>query len=653
MRKPSWLIPLLALVLGATRMVAASILSVQGGVVEYDGVRYPVFPGIATATPDAAGIRFSIAARNRPEAEELAEKITVFYRDKLIGGTAIKSKFTKSVSSECTVHMSANGKEKAGQGAGVLVTASAQEVGVQLMPLAVPLRLPYAKGTFSPDWNSLTAYRVPDWFRDAKFGIWAHWGPQCQPEAGDWYARNMYIEGHAQYAIHQKLYGHPSKFGFKDVINTWKAEHFDPERLLQLYQQAGAKYFVAMAVHHDNFDLWNSKHQPWNAVNLGPKQDLMAKWAAAARNAGLRFGVSVHARSAWTWYEVAQLSDTTGPYAGVPYDGNLTKADGRGLWWEGYDPQDLYAQYGHRPSPVAHDRKQARDRPGDQPSLEYCRKLYDRVQDLVDQHQPDLVYFDEYKLPLYGLNQLYGLSFIAGMYNSSMARHGGRNEAVVNTKSLTGSERNCLVWDLEVGVPREIQPAPWQVDACIGHWHYLKGVPYRSAARVIRALVDVVSKNGNLLLSIPLRGDGTPDEKELKILDEIRVWFAINGDAIYGTRPWRVFGEGPSLADKTPEIEKGGIPLFRREPFVAEDIRFTTKGDALYAISLAWPESGRLRIKSLATGAPGVASDIAEVRLLGSAEPLQFERNPEGLDLFLPANKPGEIAYAFRITGRR
>jgi alpha-L-fucosidase len=162
-----------------------------------------------------------------------------------------------------------------------------------------------------------------------------------------------------------------------------------------------------------------------------------------------------------------------------------------------------------------------------------------------------------------------------------------------------------------------------------------------------------VSKNGNLLLSIPLRGDGTPDEKELKILEDIRAWFAINGDAIYGTRPWRVFGEGPSLEDRTPEIEKGGIPLFRREPYVAEDIRFTTKGDALHAISLAWPESGRLRIKSLATGAPGVPTDIAEVRLLGSPEALQFKRTNECLEISLPANKPGEIAYAFKITGRR
>jgi len=209
---------------------------------------------------------------------------------------------------------------------------------------------PVAQGKFQPTWNSLQQYEVPDWFRDAKFGIWAHWGPQCQPEDGDWYARAMYLEGSGQYRYHVAHYGHPSQFGFKDVIHEWKAEHWDPEKLMALYKRAGAQYFFALANHHDNFDLWDSKYQPWNSVAIGPKKDLIAGWAKAARAYGLRFGVSVHAAHAWTWYEPAQGADKTGQFAGVPYDGKLTKADGRGKWWDGLDPQDLYAQ-NHTPSP--------------------------------------------------------------------------------------------------------------------------------------------------------------------------------------------------------------------------------------------------------------------------------------------------------------
>jgi alpha-L-fucosidase len=200
---------------------------------------------------------------------------------------------------------------------------------------------PIAGGPFKPDWNSLTNYQTPEWYRDAKFGIWAHWGPQCQPEHGDWYARSMYEEGSGDYKSHLAEYGHPSTNGFKDVIHAWKAEHFDPDKLLKFYKDNGAKIFMALANHHDNFDNFNSKYQPWNSVNVGPHKDLIGGWAAAARKNGLRFAVSVHASRAWSWYEVAQGADKSGPLAGVPYDGKLTKADGKGQWWDGLDPQDF------------------------------------------------------------------------------------------------------------------------------------------------------------------------------------------------------------------------------------------------------------------------------------------------------------------------
>jgi alpha-L-fucosidase len=211
--------------------------------------------------------------------------------------------------------------------------------------IAAPQGFGVAKGPFQPTWESLSGFQVPDWYRDAKFGIWAHWGPQCQPEMGDWYAQRMYQFGSPDYKFHVEKYGHPSKFGFKDVINEWKAEDWDPAHLVSLYKRAGAKYFVQLANHHDNFDNFNSKYQPWNSVAYGPKKDIVGGWAKATRDAGLRFAVSCHGDRAWSWYQAAQGADPSGPMAGVRYDGITTKAQGTGKWWDGLDPQDLYAQY--------------------------------------------------------------------------------------------------------------------------------------------------------------------------------------------------------------------------------------------------------------------------------------------------------------------
>ena len=203
---------------------------------------------------------------------------------------------------------------------------------------------PIAKGAYEPTLESLQKYQAPEWFRNAKFGIWAHWGPQCQPGQGDWYARMMYRQGSHPYNWHVQNYGHPSKFGFKDVINTWKAEKWEPEKLVALYKRAGAQYFFAMANHHDNLDMWNSKYQSWNSVQVGPHKDILAGWAQAAKKYNLPLGLSIHAAHAWSWMETAQQSDKEGEYAGVPYDGKLSAADGKGTWWEGLDPQELYAQ---------------------------------------------------------------------------------------------------------------------------------------------------------------------------------------------------------------------------------------------------------------------------------------------------------------------
>jgi len=497
-----------------------------------------------------------------------------------------------------------------------------------------------AEGPFQPDWSSLAAYRCPEWFRDAKFGIWAHWSCQCEPEQGDWYARNMYIEGGPDYKFHVAHYGHPSKFGFKDVIHQWKAATFDPDKLLGFYKENGAKYFMALAVHCDNLDNYNSKYQPWNSVNVGPHKDLIAGWAAGARKHGLRFGVSVHNGGwTWRWFETAQGADTKGPLAGVPYDGKLTKADGRGQWWEGLDPQDLYAQNHAK---------------GAKPDRAYCEKFYLRVKQLWDDYQPDLIYFDDTMLPLHllGGDDAYGLSLYAHFYNSSIRRR-GRNEAVVNAKGLQPIQRKAIVYDIERGKAGDILPEPWQTDTCLGDWHYRRSIfekhQYKSAASVIKMLVDIVSKNGNLMLSVPLQRGGQPDPDEIKIVAGIGAWLKINGEAIYATRPWKVYGEGPStVAQEKAPYDRAGVKDVGSKPYTAEDIRFTQSkdGTALYAVALDAP-SAPLRIHSLA------GRKIAQVTLLGSGAALDWKQEADALVIQPAPTWPSNCAVAFKIRWKQ
>ncbi len=496
---------------------------------------------------------------------------------------------------------------------------------------------PISDGPFKPDWDSLVNYQTPEWFRDAKFGIWAHWGPQCEPEHGDWYARNMYQQGSDDYESHLREYGHPSEAGFKDVIRSWKAEHFDPDTLLRFYKENGARYFMALAVHCDNFDNWNSKYQPWNSVNIGPKRDLIGAWAAAARKNGLRFGVSVHNGGwTWRWYEPAQGADTTGKLAGVPYDGKLTKADGKGKWWDGLDPQQLYCQN----HPI-----------GAKPDLAYCENIYLRTKQLWDDYHPDMVYFDETIVPMHylGVDDSYGLSLYAHFYNSSIHIH-GKNEAVVTAKILPPLQRRAMVYDIERGKAEGILPQPWQTDTCIGEWHYNAEIfrkhQYKSAASVIRMLADIVSKNGNLMLSVPLQRDGQPDSDEIAIVREIGAWLRINGNAIYATRPWKVYGEGPS----TVAAEKGmfdGQSDVQLKPFTPQDFRFTqTKyGRSVYAIALQVPDYRSLLVKSLASS----AGKVQRVALLGYEGTLEWRQGQDGLRVKLPQAVPSDVALCLEI----
>ena len=514
-----------------------------------------------------------------------------------------------------------------------------------------------ARGPFKPTWDSLKAYQTPDWFKDAKFGIWAHWGPQCQPERGDWYARKMYIEGSEQYKFHVEKFGHPSKFGFKDVINEWKAEEWDPEAIVSLYKRAGAQYFFALANHHDNFDLYNSKYHKWNSVNIGPKKDIIGGWARAAKNNGLKFGVSVHAAHAWTWYETAQKADTIGALAGVSYDGKLNRHQGKGTWWEGLDPQELYAQ-NHLLSTNNADPEKIHNQwdwvdGASIPSKEYCNSFFNRTIDLLDTYEPDLIYFDDTALPLWPINDA-GLKIAAHMYNKSIKKN-GKLEAVLFGKILTAEQQKCMVWDIERGQSNKIEALPWQTDTCIGKWHYDRRIfdnhKYKSAKTVVQTLVDVVSKNGNLLLNVPLRGNGTMDSDERAVIEEITGWMDINKEAIFGTRPWRVFGEGPALESAAP-LTAQGFNEGKGKPFGAQDIRFTTKNNVLFAIVFGLPKDGKVVIKNLGkNNSNSITRDVQKVELLGYDGTLLTEKTDNSMIVQLPEQKPKYVyAYVLKLT---
>lgn len=504
-----------------------------------------------------------------------------------------------------------------------------------------------AEGQYQPQWESLKKHKTPEWFRNAKFGIWAHWGPQCVEGSGDWMAREMYIEGSHAYKYHVEHYGHPSEFGFKDILPLFKAEKWDPDKLVERYKRLGAQYFFVLGNHHDNFDLWDSKYQEWNSVNIGPKKDLIDGWAKAAKKHGLPLGISFHADHAWNWYEPSQRYDINGPKAGEYYDGKLTKADGKGKWWEGYDPQNLYAQN----HPMS-DRSWANNRVHWQwawgngatlPSKEYVTNFYDRTLDAINRYQPDLIYFDVNVTPFYKISDC-GLKIASHFYNKNP-------RAVMFGKILDEEQRKALTWDVERGAPNEIVPEPWQTCNCIGNWHYNTSIyergGYKKAADVIKQLVDIVSKNGNLLLSVPLRADGTYDEKEAAVLDGIEAWMNVNKESIFGTRPWVKFGEGP-VAEKDINMNGPGFNDGQYTGMTSADIRFNQTKKHLYVTPMGWPEGGKLVVKSLAKGNPHFRKSITKVELLGYGK-IKAKQTAEGLEVQL-TSPTNDIAPVLKIA---
>ena len=475
-----------------------------------------------------------------------------------------------------------------------------------------------APGRFEPTVESLKAYQTPEWFRDAKLGIWAHWGPQAVAGQGDWYARFMYVPGHPHYDHHLKTYGHPSEKGYKDIIPLWTAEKFDPEALADRYAAAGARYLVSMGVHHDNFDLWRSKYHRWNATMMGPKRDIVGEWQRAAKRRGLRFGVSEHLGASYCWWYPNHLYDQFWPKLGVDYDG----ADPRFA--------DLY--HTNRDEPFL-------NKPGTWYTRNpaYHKIWFDRIRDLVDAYQPDLLYSDggvPFGLP--------GRSLMAHYYNSSIARS-GKLDVVYNCKALGSGEFHpeWAVQDVERGVLKGINPLPWQTDTSNGDWFFNQNDHYKTSGEVVAMLADIVSKNGNLLLNVVLHADGSLPAESDQLLTDLKPWMAANSEAIHGTRPWKVYGEGPTEAASGAFAESG--------TYTARDIRFTTKGHTLYAITLAEPQ-GQVAITSLARHNPFEHRPVRDVRLLGHRGRIAFRQTDQALVIDLPVTLPTRHASAFAIS---
>lgn len=495
-------------------------------------------------------------------------------------------------------------------------------------------------GPFQPTWESSKQWECPEWFKDAKFGIWAHWGPQCQAEDGDWYARFMYYSGFGQYNWHVSHFGNPSVYGFKELCRDWTATQWDPEALVSLYHSAGARYFMTLGNHHDNFDLWDSPYQEWNSVNIGPKKDIVKGWSDACKKYGLPLGVSMHASHTWTWMEPSQS-----------FDGNLTKEDGIGKWWEGYDPQELYAQKhthssGWENSGTIHSQW-AWGNGASLPSEAYKMKFQNRVLQCINDYQPDMLYFDDTVLPFYGCDESIGLNILTHYYNKSAEQHEGQQQVVVMGKILNDEQKESLLWDVERGIPDRPQEKYWQTCTCIGSWHYdINNTNYKSAEQVISMLVDIVSKNGNLLLSIPIRGNGTIDDKERNVIAGIKAWMDVNSESIYGTRMWKSFGEGPLAEAVNPISEQG---FNEGNNYTSKDVRYVQKDGKVYATIMRWPNAGGFTFKAFSIAETSYSGEVDKVELLGYGE-VPFTQSIEGLTVEVPSTKPNVIAPVFKVS---
>ena len=466
---------------------------------------------------------------------------------------------------------------------------------------------------YRPTWESLTQYKVPNWYVDAKFGIFIHWGVYSVPAFGnEWYPRNMYLQDRPEFQHHIETYGPQSEFGYKDFIPMFKAEAYDPDAWAELFREAGAKFVVPVAEHHDGFAMYNTALSKWCAAKMGPKRDLIGDLAKAVREKGMVFGLSSHRAEHW-WFM----------NGGMTFDSDVQ------------DPEyaDFYGPAQPSPARVPAEGWRSKDWTP-RPHAEFLDDWLARMQELIDKYQPQLIWFD------WWIEQTvfkpYLQKFAAYYYNQGEAWGKG---VAVNYKYDAFPE-DVAVYDIERGQFSDINPRFWQTDTSVSKnsWGYITNHDYKTAGDIIGDLVDIVSKNGALLLNIGPRPDGTIPEPEVAMLRDIGRWLKVNGEAIYGTRPWTRFGEGPTQA------VEGYFTDTKRTHYTSADVRFTTKEDALYAICLGWADKD-WRISSLGTGAGKVTS----VELLGSNATLDWSQDADGLTVSAPAARPCETAYSLKI----
>lgn len=464
------------------------------------------------------------------------------------------------------------------------------------------------EGMYSPDWNSLKKYTVPGWYRDAKFGIFIHWGVYSVPAyGGEWYPYLMYKKGTAEFKHHVETYGTQDKFGYKDFIPMFKAEKFNPDKWARLFKASGAKYVVPVAEHHDGFAMYKTSLSKWNAFDMGPHRDIIGELAKSIRKEGLIFGVSSHRAEHWFFF----------------YNGRLINSDVNDLRY-----QDFYGPA----------EEGGYDFPNHTMTPEFLNDWLLRCTELVNKYHPQIFWFDEWigSQPVF---QPYLKTFASYYYNH--AKEWGKT-VVINYKYEAFPD-SAGVLDIERGKQAGIRDLPWQSDDAVGYksWGYIKDEHYKSPQYLVDELVDIVSKNGNLLLNIGPCSDGTIPEEQQQLLLDMGKWLHTNGEAIYGTRPWVLFGEGPAKSIGGDHIDQ------KVKPFTAADIRFTTKGKVLYAITLAIPD-GAVLIKSLSTKADH--GKVSHVTLTGSREKMSWSQTEDGLEIRPVKHYPSAYAAVFKIT---
>ncbi|NLR78426.1 alpha-L-fucosidase [Chitinophaga eiseniae] len=514
------------------------------------------------------------------------------------------------------------------------------------------LNMQLSAQNIEPTWEELCKdYQFPKWYMEARFGIWLHWGAQSQPEeGGGWYARHMYMQnvggetfGKNAYPYHVKTYGHPSDVGFKEVIHSWKAEYLDADALISYFKKVGAKYFIILANHHDHFDNFNSTYQKWNSVNVGPKRDIVGEFEKATRKYHLPFAVSSHDDRFLNWWLPAFGADETGPKKGIPYDGNLTKADGKGKWWEGLDPADLYGL------PPAKRTAEW---------LDSVKQNYvNRMKELVTNYKPDMLWFDGYGFP-YGK---YGKEVCRTYLYNSLKEH-GKVTAIVAGKI---ADEPSVVKDIECGTANKISTTPWQSIITTGaNWFYKKDREMVHNSRtVIEMLTDVISKNGNLVLNIELKPNGIIPPEDSAILEDLKQWLHINGEAVYASKPWKIYGDNlNSFLKQANNITNADLEAVKKQvnseqfnqrtvksnPYGHDEVRFTTCGNHLYIFVLN-PAQSEISLSSLGLNNADVKK-IKTMKLLGSSQKINFRQMRNNLMIDVPARRPTNYCAVFKVT---